>query len=105
MNPALGTVPGDRCALTGHRMAGDVGELWTAAETALDRPGSTRTGRAPATIPPISNPTGETSDSATPSIGETPAVAPPANTSSRPGRLDRPRDRTRGHDDTKDGKK
>lgn len=49
--------------------------------------------------------TGETSSSAIPSIRETLAVAPPASTSSRPDRLDRPRDRTRGHDDKKDGKK
>ena len=54
---------------------------------------------------PISNPTGKTSGSATPSIRETHEVAPPANTSSRPGRPDGPRDRTRGHDDKKDGKK
>jgi eukaryotic-like serine/threonine-protein kinase len=86
-----------------------------AAVALNDTTDSTQTPATTAAIPPTSNPTGETPNgatpnsttpnSATPSIGATQAVAPPANTSSRPGQLDRPRDRTRGHDDKKDGKK
>ena len=60
----------------------------------------------PSTSTPNSaTPNSATPNSATPNSGAAPAVAPPANTSSTPGQLDRPRDRNRGHDDKKDGKK
>jgi len=71
--------------------------------------GSTQTPVATVTAPSTSTPNSatpnsQTPNSATPNSGASLAVAPPADTSSRPGRLNRPRDRTRGHDDKKDGK-
>jgi len=71
--------------------------------------GSTQTPVATVTAPSTSTPNSATPNSqipnsATPNSGASLAVAPPADTSSRPGRLNRPRDRTRGHDDKKDGK-
>jgi serine/threonine-protein kinase len=44
-------------------------------------------------------------DNATPSTGEVSVAGPTADTPSIPVQLDRPRDRSRGHDDKKDGKK
>ena len=57
------------------------------------------------TIPPTSSLPDQTSTSATPSTNAASVAAPPANTSPSPGQLDRPRDKARGHNDKKDGKK
>jgi hypothetical protein len=64
---------------------------------------------ATATTPPI-YPTKTTTTTTTMSTGASPGIsaatvaAPPAETSSTPGQLDKPPGRTRGHD-KKDGKK
>ncbi|MBC7559795.1 MAG: hypothetical protein H7270_10650, partial [Dermatophilaceae bacterium] len=75
-----------------------------------DTTGSTKSPVTTVTTPTTSTPTTSTPNSATPSsatpgIDATPAVAPPANISSTPGQVNGPRDRARGHDDKKDGKK
>ena len=113
--PSTGTLPArDRrrrrvsAVLLGAAAAAAIAVL--AAFALNGATGGTKTPVATVTTAATSTPNSETPSSATPSsatpsIGATPAVAPPANTSSRPGQLDRPRDRTRGHDDKKDGKK
>jgi serine/threonine-protein kinase len=76
-----------------------------AASALPDRGSDLRTPIVTATTPPASPLTDQTSNSASPSTNAATVAAPPANTSPSPGRLDRPRDRARGHDDKKDGKK
>jgi serine/threonine-protein kinase len=65
-------------------------------------------GGSDATVAPATTPTTQPSPSPDYTTQSTRAVTvagPPADTSSVPGRLDRHRDRSRGHDDKKDGKK
>ena len=94
--------------LLGTTAAVAIGVL--AAFALNDTTGSTKSPVTTVTTPTTSTPTTSTPNSATPSsatpgIDATPAVAPPANISSTPGQVNGPRDRARGHDDKKDGKK
>jgi serine/threonine-protein kinase len=62
-------------------------------------------GATPAPVPTATTQPTPSPDNATPSTREVSVAGPPADTPSIPGPLDRPRDRSRGHDDKKDGKK
>jgi len=109
-SPATGTLPGrDRPAgrrtavLLGAATAVVIGVL---ASFALSDSGNDlQTPTVSATNPPASTPSDQTSNSATLGANAATVAAPPAITSTSPGKLDRPRDRVRGHDDKKDGKK
>jgi serine/threonine protein kinase len=65
-------------------------------------------GGSDATLAPVTTPTTQPApspDYTTPSTRAVTVAGPPADTPSVPGQLDRPRGRSRGHDDKKDGKK
>ena len=73
--------------------------LVVVAAFALPGSDSTQTPVAATTTSASSN-----QNSATPSTSATTVIAPPADTSSMPGQLDRTKGKARGHDDNKDGK-